>query len=122
MVRNRIGYPKRLDSIWVSNFNNGNRSAGHSHYGISTAGCPPHPSSSPHLRSCSRYRRIDEPSVGWKGRGLWVTSGNRAPVHIESIDAQGGINQNSTRNRYSNSTNETAPSNLHAPNPIGGCG
>jgi hypothetical protein len=31
--------------------------------------------------------RIDDPKVGWKGRGLWVTSGNRTPVHIEGIDA-----------------------------------
>jgi hypothetical protein len=23
--------------------------------------------------------RIDDPKVGWKGRGLWVTSGNRTP-------------------------------------------
>jgi hypothetical protein len=31
--------------------------------------------------------RIDDPKVGWKGRGLWVTSGNRTPIHIEGIDA-----------------------------------
>jgi hypothetical protein len=31
--------------------------------------------------------RIDEPAAGWKGRGLWVTSGNRTPFHIEGIDA-----------------------------------
>ena len=31
--------------------------------------------------------RIDEPNAGWKGRGLWVTSGNRTPAHIEGIDA-----------------------------------
>ena len=31
--------------------------------------------------------RIDDPNAGWKGRGLWVTSGNRTPVHIEGIDA-----------------------------------
>jgi streptogramin lyase len=31
--------------------------------------------------------RIDDPKGGWKGRGLWVTSGNRTPVHIEGIDA-----------------------------------
>jgi streptogramin lyase len=31
--------------------------------------------------------RIDDPAAGWKGRGLWVTSGNRTPVHIEGIDA-----------------------------------
>jgi hypothetical protein len=31
--------------------------------------------------------RIDDASAGWKGRGLWVTSGNRTPVHIEGIDA-----------------------------------
>src|SRR6266487_507482 len=31
--------------------------------------------------------RIDDPNTGWKGRGLWVTSGNRTPVHIEGIDA-----------------------------------
>jgi hypothetical protein len=35
------------------------------------------------LRGCD----IDDPKVGWKGRGLWVTSGNRTPVHIEGIDA-----------------------------------
>jgi hypothetical protein len=31
--------------------------------------------------------RIDNPNIGWKGRGLWVTSGNRTPFHIEGIDA-----------------------------------
>ena len=31
--------------------------------------------------------RIDDPTAGWKGRALWVTSGNRTPVHIEGIDA-----------------------------------
>ena len=31
--------------------------------------------------------RIDDPNLGWKGRGLWVTSGNRTPMHIEGIDA-----------------------------------
>jgi hypothetical protein len=31
--------------------------------------------------------RIDDPAAGWKGRGLWVTSGNRTPAHIEGIDA-----------------------------------
>jgi hypothetical protein len=31
--------------------------------------------------------RIDDPKAGWKGRGLWVTSGNRTPMHIEGIDA-----------------------------------
>src|SRR5205823_14591353 len=31
--------------------------------------------------------RIDDPGAGWKGRALWVTSGNRTPVHIEGIDA-----------------------------------
>jgi hypothetical protein len=31
--------------------------------------------------------RIDDPRAGWKGRGLWVTSGNRTPMHIEGIDA-----------------------------------
>ena len=25
-------------------------------------------------------------AVGWKGRSLWVTSGNRTPIHIEGID------------------------------------
>jgi hypothetical protein len=29
----------------------------------------------------------DDPGAGWKGRGLWVTSGNRTPVHIEGSDA-----------------------------------
>lgn len=27
--------------------------------------------------------RIDDPSGGWKGRGLWVTSGDRTPFHHE---------------------------------------
>jgi hypothetical protein len=31
--------------------------------------------------------RIDDPNAGWKGRGLWVTSGNRTPVHIEGFNA-----------------------------------
>ena len=31
--------------------------------------------------------RIDDPGAGWKGRGLWVTSGNRTPMHIEAVDA-----------------------------------
>jgi hypothetical protein len=31
--------------------------------------------------------RIDDPNAGWKGRGLWVTSGNRTPFHIEGTDA-----------------------------------
>jgi len=31
--------------------------------------------------------RIDDRNAGWKGRGLWVTSGNRTPMHIEGIDA-----------------------------------
>jgi hypothetical protein len=31
--------------------------------------------------------RIDDPGAGWKGRGLWATSGNRTPFHIEAIDA-----------------------------------
>jgi hypothetical protein len=31
--------------------------------------------------------RIDDPTAGWKGRELWVTSGNRTPFHIEGIDA-----------------------------------
>lgn len=31
--------------------------------------------------------RIDDPNASWKGRGLWVTSGNRTPVHIEGLDA-----------------------------------
>jgi hypothetical protein len=31
--------------------------------------------------------RIDDPAAGWKGRSLWVTSGNRTPFHIEAIDA-----------------------------------
>jgi hypothetical protein len=32
--------------------------------------------------------RIDDPALGWKGRALWVTSGNRAAFHIEGIDAK----------------------------------
>ena len=31
--------------------------------------------------------RIDDPKAGWKGKGLWVTSGNRTPMHIEGVDA-----------------------------------
>ncbi len=31
--------------------------------------------------------RIDDPNAGWKGKGLWVTSGERTPAHIEGIDA-----------------------------------
>lgn len=31
--------------------------------------------------------RIDDPKGGWKTRGLWVTSGNRTPFHIEGVDA-----------------------------------
>jgi hypothetical protein len=31
--------------------------------------------------------RIDDSQAGWKGKGLWVTSGNRTPMHIEGIDA-----------------------------------
>jgi hypothetical protein len=27
--------------------------------------------------------RIDDPNAGWKGRGLWTTSGTRAPFHGE---------------------------------------
>jgi hypothetical protein len=27
--------------------------------------------------------RIDDPNGGWKGRGVWSTSGNRTPFHIE---------------------------------------
>ncbi len=27
--------------------------------------------------------RIDDPNGGWKGRGLWATTGNRTPFHIE---------------------------------------
>jgi hypothetical protein len=28
--------------------------------------------------------RIDDPSLGWKGRGLWTTYGSRAPFHMET--------------------------------------
>jgi len=28
-----------------------------------------------------RRRRIDDPSAGWKGRGLWTTSGTRTVFH-----------------------------------------
>jgi hypothetical protein len=31
--------------------------------------------------------RIDDPKGGWKTKGLWVTSGNRTPFHIEGVDA-----------------------------------
>ena len=28
--------------------------------------------------------RIDDPDAGWKARGLWTTSGNRTPAHMET--------------------------------------
>jgi hypothetical protein len=28
--------------------------------------------------------RIDDPRAGWKGRGLWIPSGDRTPWHMES--------------------------------------
>ncbi len=28
--------------------------------------------------------RIDDPEAGWKGRGLWTTSGDRVPMHVET--------------------------------------
>jgi hypothetical protein len=28
--------------------------------------------------------RIDDPAAGWKGRGLWITSGDRTPFHQEA--------------------------------------
>ena len=27
--------------------------------------------------------RIDDPNAGWKGRGIWTTTGTRAPFHME---------------------------------------
>ena len=27
--------------------------------------------------------RIDDPSAGWKGRGVWSNTGNRTPFHME---------------------------------------
>jgi len=27
--------------------------------------------------------RIDDPNGGWKGRGVWGTTGNRTPFHDE---------------------------------------
>ena len=27
--------------------------------------------------------RIDDANAGWKGRGLWSTTGNRTPFHLE---------------------------------------
>jgi hypothetical protein len=27
--------------------------------------------------------RIDDPSGGWKGKGLWATTSTRAPFHME---------------------------------------
>jgi hypothetical protein len=27
--------------------------------------------------------RIDDPNGGWKGRGIWTTTGTRAPFHME---------------------------------------
>jgi hypothetical protein len=31
--------------------------------------------------------RVDDVAAAWRGRGLWVTSGNRTPFHIEAVDA-----------------------------------
>jgi hypothetical protein len=28
--------------------------------------------------------RIDDPNAGWKGKGLWTTTGTRAPFHMET--------------------------------------
>jgi hypothetical protein len=27
--------------------------------------------------------RVDDPRTGWKGKGLWTTSANRTPWHLE---------------------------------------
>ena len=27
--------------------------------------------------------RIDDPNAGWKGKGLWTTTGTRTPFHME---------------------------------------
>jgi hypothetical protein len=27
--------------------------------------------------------RIDDPNAGWKGRGVWTTTGDRTPYHSE---------------------------------------
>ncbi|MGE4062829.1 MAG: hypothetical protein AB7E79_05625 [Rhodospirillaceae bacterium] len=32
--------------------------------------------------------RIDDPAIGWKGRGIWTTTGDRTPMHSE--DGKGG--------------------------------
>jgi hypothetical protein len=32
--------------------------------------------------------RIDNPNIGWKGRGLWSTYGSRAPFHMETGKGQ----------------------------------
>ncbi|CAJ0873547.1 hypothetical protein AMST5_02519 [freshwater sediment metagenome] len=45
--------------------------------------------------------RIDDPALGWKGRGLWATSGNRTPFHIEAIDAPAPGAPGLTRETYS---------------------
>jgi hypothetical protein len=45
--------------------------------------------------------RIDDPASGWKGRGLWATSGNRTPFHIEAIDAPTPGAPGLTRETYS---------------------
>ena len=34
-------------------------------------------------RSLSKSKRIDDPSGGWKGRGLWSANGDRTPGLIE---------------------------------------
>ena len=28
--------------------------------------------------------RIDDPNTGWRGRGVWTTTGTRAPFHHET--------------------------------------
>ena len=28
--------------------------------------------------------RIDDPDAGWKGKGVWATTGTRVPFHMET--------------------------------------
>ena len=47
--------------------------------GVSSSACPT-PSSG--VRP-GMDGRIDDPKGGWKGRGLWATTGTRTPFHME---------------------------------------
>jgi hypothetical protein len=55
--------------------------------GLSIVGAGENFSAPSHPRRWAPHGRIDDPAAGWKGRGLWVTSGNRTPMHIEGLNS-----------------------------------